>query len=179
MGEHLAGSVSRACGSWSWGHEFEPPFNEELTVLNLFLCVFIFERERVRDRVWARERPRERETQNLKQAPGSELSAQGPTWGSNPQTVSHPGTPNVELTLKKHCQWGSHPSEHLDSCSVTLGSACSLSTFQDMGQGAGKLCALGRMPREESPVFCTKASRYRKHPMSVLTLNTAERKTKS
>ena len=34
-----------------------------------------------------RERERERETQNLKQAPGSELSAQSPTWGSNPQTV--------------------------------------------------------------------------------------------
>ena len=34
-----------------------------------------------------RERERERETQNLKQAPGSELSAQSPTWGSNSQTV--------------------------------------------------------------------------------------------
>ena len=30
---------------------------------------------------------RERETQNPKQAPGSELSAQSPTQGSNPQTV--------------------------------------------------------------------------------------------
>ena len=30
---------------------------------------------------------RERETQNLKQAPGSELSAQSPTRGSNPQTA--------------------------------------------------------------------------------------------
>ena len=30
---------------------------------------------------------RERETQNLKQAPGSELAAQSPTWGSNPQTA--------------------------------------------------------------------------------------------
>ena len=29
---------------------------------------------------------REKETQNLKQAPGSELLAQSPTWGSNPQT---------------------------------------------------------------------------------------------
>ena len=27
---------------------------------------------------------RERETQNPKQGPGSELSAQSPTWGSNP-----------------------------------------------------------------------------------------------
>ena len=30
---------------------------------------------------------RERETQNPKQAPGSELSAQSLTWGSNPWTV--------------------------------------------------------------------------------------------
>ena len=37
---------------------------------------FIFEREST-----------ERETQNPKQAPGSELSAQNQMWGSNPQTV--------------------------------------------------------------------------------------------
>ena len=30
---------------------------------------------------------REGETQNLKQAPGSELSAQSPTWGLNPRTA--------------------------------------------------------------------------------------------
>ena len=30
---------------------------------------------------------RERETQNLKQEPGSELSAQSPTQGSNSQTA--------------------------------------------------------------------------------------------
>ena len=30
---------------------------------------------------------RERETQNPKQAPGSELSAHSLTWGSNPQTM--------------------------------------------------------------------------------------------
>ena len=30
---------------------------------------------------------REKETQNLKQAPGSGLSAQSPTWGLNPRTV--------------------------------------------------------------------------------------------
>ena len=33
------------------------------------------------------EEQRERETQNLKQAPGSELKAQSPTRGSNSQTV--------------------------------------------------------------------------------------------
>ena len=34
-----------------------------------------------------RERERERETENPKQAPGSELSAQSPMRGSNPQTA--------------------------------------------------------------------------------------------
>ena len=40
-----------------------------------------------RDRVQAGEGQRQRETQNLKQTPVSELSAQSPTWGSNSQTV--------------------------------------------------------------------------------------------
>ena len=42
------------------------------------------ERERQRDRAWVGEKQRERETQNPKQALGYELSAQRPTWGSNP-----------------------------------------------------------------------------------------------
>ena len=42
---------------------------------------------------------RERETQNPKQAPGSELSAQSPTRGSNPRT-SHKGL------LGAHCMQG-------------------------------------------------------------------------
>ena len=41
--------------------------------------MFIFERDRVR----VGKGQRERETQNLKQAPGSELSAQNPTWDLN------------------------------------------------------------------------------------------------
>ena len=44
--------------------------------------MFIFERQSV-----IREVQRERETQNLKQAPGSELSAQSLTRGSNSWTV--------------------------------------------------------------------------------------------
>ena len=47
------------------------------------ILVFVFERERA----WMGEGERERETQNLKQAPSSELSAQGPTWGLNSWTV--------------------------------------------------------------------------------------------
>ena len=49
------------------------------------MLLFIFETER--DRVQAGKGQKERETQNPKQAPGSELSAQSPKWGSNPQTV--------------------------------------------------------------------------------------------
>ena len=40
--------------------------------------MFSFERQR------AGEGQREQETQNPKQAPDSELSAHGPTWGLNP-----------------------------------------------------------------------------------------------
>ena len=49
------------------------------------VCLFL--RERHRDRAQAREGQRERETQNPEQAPGSELSAQSPMWGSNSWTV--------------------------------------------------------------------------------------------
>ena len=46
----------------------------------MFIC---FERER-QDRVRVGKGQREKETQNTRQAPGSELSAQSPKWGSNP-----------------------------------------------------------------------------------------------
>ena len=53
--------------------------------------MFIFEgeRERGRETKCKQERGREieRETQDLKQAPGSELSAQSPIQGSNSQTM--------------------------------------------------------------------------------------------
>ena len=52
--------------------------------------MFILEREteteRQRQSVSGAGAERERKTQNLKQAPGSELSAQSPTWGLNSQT---------------------------------------------------------------------------------------------
>ena len=53
--------------------------------------MFIFERDRdrdrERDRVQVGEGQREGKTQNLKQIPGSELSAQSPTRGWNPRTA--------------------------------------------------------------------------------------------
>ena len=78
-----------------------------------FLFYFVFNVYLfLRDREWAGEEQRERETQNPKQVPGSELSAQSPSWGSNPQTVrswpepksdlnrlSHPGAPNLFVCL--------------------------------------------------------------------------------
>ena len=52
--------------------------------------MFIFERDRVR---MGGEAERERETHDLKQAPGSELSAQGLMWGLNSPTMrSRPET---------------------------------------------------------------------------------------
>ena len=48
------------------------------TYINFFL-MFVFERQG--DRAQVGEGQKERETQKPKQAPGSELSAQSPTWG--------------------------------------------------------------------------------------------------
>ena len=57
--------------------------------------MFIFGRETEqdvyfgeRDRAGVEEGQRARETQNPKEAPGSEPSAQSPMWGSNLQTAS-------------------------------------------------------------------------------------------
>ena len=50
-------------------------------VFLFFKSLFIFERER--QSITRGGAERERETQNVKQAPDSELSAQSPTWGWN------------------------------------------------------------------------------------------------
>ena len=52
----------------------------DLAVISFFFLIFIFERERERE---AGEQQREKETQDPKQVPGSELSVQSPTRGSN------------------------------------------------------------------------------------------------
>ena len=52
----------------------------------LLLNVYLFLRGRETESEWGGAE-REWKTQNPKQAPGSELSAQSPTRGSNPQTV--------------------------------------------------------------------------------------------
>ena len=46
--------------------------------------VYLFVKKREKDRAQAGEKQRERETQNVKQTPGSELSAQSLTRGLNP-----------------------------------------------------------------------------------------------
>ena len=53
--------------------------------LKKFVMLFIFW-QREKDRAWAAVGQRARETQNWKQAPGSELSAQSPMRVSNSQT---------------------------------------------------------------------------------------------
>ena len=68
----------------------------------MFISLFLKEREGETEHKWVRDR--ERETQNPKQAPGSEPSAQSPTRGSNSQT--HTPSPQVNgrgsvfLTIK-------------------------------------------------------------------------------
>ena len=63
--------------------------SHDLVVLFFFLIFFfnIYLFLRQRETEHERGRVRERETQNQKQVPGSELSAQSPTRGSNPRTV--------------------------------------------------------------------------------------------
>ena len=59
-------------------------------LFNIFLMFILFLKER--DRTWAGEGQRERKAQNPKQAPGSELWAQSPTWG-------------LELTNREIVSW--------------------------------------------------------------------------
>ena len=56
-----------------------------LETIYIFFNVYLFLRQRETEHEWGR--VRERETQNLKQAPGYELSAQSPTRGSNSRTA--------------------------------------------------------------------------------------------
>ena len=88
---HLGGSVGWAADLGS-GHdltlcEFEPRVglcadrSEPGACFNVYLFLGQRETEHERGRV------RERETQNVKQAPGSELSAQSPTRGLNSWTA--------------------------------------------------------------------------------------------
>ena len=76
---------------WEWQGEWDP-FSENRPFLpspflkkKFFFNVYLFLRQRETEQ--ERGRVRERETQNLKQAPGSELSAQSPTRGSNSRTA--------------------------------------------------------------------------------------------
>ena len=59
-----------------------------------FFNVYLFLRQRETE--YERGRLRERETQNLKQAPGSELSAQSLTRGLNSLTASVGGWPRCQ-----------------------------------------------------------------------------------
>ena len=57
------------------------------------MLLYSFLRDRVQK--WGK-RQRERETQNPKQAPGSELSAQSPTRGSNPRMARWSPEPKLD-----------------------------------------------------------------------------------
>ena len=67
-----------------------PPHQFALSFFNV--CLFLRETGRQSERG----RGRDRETQNLKQAPGSEPSAQSPTRGSNPRTMRSRPEPKLD-----------------------------------------------------------------------------------
>ena len=56
-------------------------------IKKIFFNVYLFLRQRETGHEGGGGSERERETQNLEQAPGSELSARSPTRGSNSQTA--------------------------------------------------------------------------------------------
>ena len=88
-------------GCWKLGFkDWRVPCNIEIAVGQQHGCsfysVFIF-RERERERMCEQGRGRERERQNLKQASGSELSAQNPTRDLNPQAVRSRPEPKSDV----------------------------------------------------------------------------------
>ena len=81
-----------------------------LFVFKMFFNVYFWERERERGRVRAGEGQRDRKTQNPKQAPGSELSAQNPTWGSNSWTEIM-----VWAEVRRLTDWASQVPQNIQS----------------------------------------------------------------
>ena len=73
--------------TWPWTSDFVAMSSPAKTGHGFFFNVYLFLRERQRQSTSGGGSGRERETQNLKQAPGSELSAQSPTQASNPRTA--------------------------------------------------------------------------------------------
>ena len=67
-----------------------------------FIRKCLFFRERGGGEGRRKEAETERETQNLKQAPGSDLSAQSPSQGSNPQAVRSWREPKLTLNQLSH-----------------------------------------------------------------------------
>ena len=58
-----------------------------LKIFNIYLFLRERETEKERESVSRGGAEREKDIQNQKQAPGSQLSTQSPTWGSNSWTV--------------------------------------------------------------------------------------------
>ena len=77
---------------------------ERAQISFFFFNVYLFLRETEREREGRREggAERERETQNLKQAPGSELSAESLMRGLNPRTVDHDLSQSWTLNHLRH-----------------------------------------------------------------------------
>ena len=73
-----------------------------ISFLKIFFNVYFWERERERERTSRGRAERERETQNIKQAPGSELSAQSPTWNITHELWDHDLSRRWTINLVRH-----------------------------------------------------------------------------
>ena len=90
---------------------------QQNSFLLLLLFIYCWERETEHEL----ERGREKETQNLKQDPGSELSGQSPTWGSNSWTARSWLEP----------KWDAQPPEPLRRPNKTVLNNSNLSLFSN------------------------------------------------
>ena len=85
---HAAPSSARPCPAGGLRRAPCALWLSSITVWKFFFSFFnVYLFSRKRETKCEQGRSRERETQNPKQAPGSELSAQSPTRGPNPQTM--------------------------------------------------------------------------------------------
>ena len=95
------------------------------------MFLYLFLREREKHKVWAGEGRRERETQNPKRVPGSQLSAQSLTHSSNCEwwdhdlsrswtlnRLSHPGTPSQSHFRENWLIWCFEGNSWLRSSSL-------------------------------------------------------------
>ena len=96
----------------------------------VFLNVYFWERE---SRVQVGEGQRERETEDLKQTPGSKLSAQSPTQDSNPRTTRSWPEPKSDAQLTEPPRRPESTSFLVREAKLVIGERTPFATAHDPG----------------------------------------------